>query len=157
MQAELIMVSLSSHGVQGWCPVVEAMTYSAKHCVTAAEATCHSCSRVQQGWCSCCLASRRSLNLVCQIYFFKLPWIRKILLYPQGVWCCCLYPTSPAGTPFFSLWTVTDTCVFTLCGSFPAQVLYISSSAWSQTSVSISLSPWKLSALRTWLRRRGTN
>lgn len=84
---------------------------------------------------------------VCQIYFFKLPWITKILCYSKRVGCC-LHPRSLAGTPFFSLWAVTDTFVFILCGTCPTQVLFILPSTWSQTRVSIGLSPWELLALK---------
>lgn len=88
----------------------------------------------------------------CQIYFFKLPWITKILFYSKRVGCC-LQPRSLAGTPYISLWTITDTFVFILCGTCPTQVLFILPSTSSQTIVSIGLSPWKLLALKTSLSR----
>ena len=47
---EQVVVSYSSRGVQGQCPVVAMMTYSAKQCLTAAGATCHGCSSVQHWW-----------------------------------------------------------------------------------------------------------
>lgn len=44
------LVSHSSHGVQGQCPVVTMMTYSAKQSLTAVGATWHGCSSIQHGW-----------------------------------------------------------------------------------------------------------
>lgn len=83
---------------------------------------------------------------VCQIYFFKLPWITKILSILRE-----LQPRSLAGAHHFppcepSLMPVSSFSV--VC---PDQVLYILSSAWSQTSVSIGFSPWSQLALRTLL------
>ena len=70
MKVELITVSCGSQGVQGQRLVVAVMSYSAEHCLTAAEATCLHCSSVQQGWCTALvrlllLPAFHSLNLVC--------------------------------------------------------------------------------------------
>lgn len=153
-------VSYSNRSVQGQCPVVAVMAYSAKQCLIAVEVTCQGCSGVPHWWYvvlvtllllpgfwtlfeSCLLVKSTSLSFQESQKFSFIPRELDAAPYYQGVWLA----------HHFSLREPSLTLASVLSWILPDPDSSSINLSWaSDLSLHCPL-PWKLLAIKALLRK----